>query len=227
MIIEETRTCTVNTQAPQWRYWDVILIACVAITATFQPFEVAFLDFDDPFPVVVNRIIDVIFIADTIVQFFVPYQDVFGNTITNNCQIAMHYARGWLLVDLVSVFPFDLLANSNEDPLSKLSLLRALRLLRLFKLLRVLRASRVINRWRNRLGVSNAATSLLRFMVLFLLIMHWGACLWFMAATLSTTEGGGQFSGTWVDDAGLAHASTASKYVASVYFAASTSSTVG
>ncbi|CAE7881761.1 HCN4, partial [Symbiodinium sp. KB8] len=149
-----------------------------------------------------------------------------GNTVTDNCAIAQHYARGWLPVDIISIFPFDLLASSNDDPLGKLSLLRALRLLRLFKLLRILRASRIINRWRNRFGISNAATSLVRFLVMFLLIMHWGACLWFMAATLSADPDSTNFAGTWVEDASLGTSTTASKYMASIYFAASTSSTV-
>ncbi|KAA0162943.1 hypothetical protein FNF31_02999 [Cafeteria roenbergensis] len=227
VIIEETRTCTINTQASRWRYWDMVLIVCVAVTALFQPFEVAFLNFDDPFASVVNRVIDVVFILDTLVQFFVPYEDSEGNTVTDNCAIAQHYARGWLPVDIISIFPFDLLASSNDDPLGKLSLLRALRLLRLFKLLRILRASRIINRWRNRFGISNAATSLVRFLVMFLLIMHWGACLWFMAATLSADPDSTNFAGTWVEDASLGTSTTASKYMASIYFAASTSSTVG
>lgn len=226
VIIEETRTCTVNTQAQRWRYWDMVLIVCVAITATFTPFEVAFLDFNDPGPVVVNRIIDIIFILDTILQLFVPYQDAMGNTITSNCKIAQHYARGWLLVDLVSVFPFDLLAQSNDDVLGKLTLLRSLRLLRLFKLLRVLRASRVINRWRNQFGISHALSSLARFLIMFMLIMHWGACMWFMAATLSAEDDSGELTGTWVSEAALSNANTGSRYLASIYFAASTSSTV-
>jgi hypothetical protein len=202
------------------------LIICVAITATFTPFEVAFMDFNDPVPVVVNRIIDIIFVCDTILQFFVPYEDATGNTITTNCDIAMHYARGWLLVDLVSLFPFDLLAESNDDVLGKLTLLRSLRLLRLFKLLRILRASRVINRWRNQIGISNAISSLVRFLIMFMLIMHWGACMWFMAATLSAADDSGELPGTWVSEAGLGEASAGSRYLASVYFAASTSSTV-
>ena len=204
----------------------MVLIVCVAVTALFQPFEVAFLNFDDPFASVVNRVIDVVFILDTLIQFFVPYEDSEGNTVTDNCAIAQHYARGWLPVDIISIFPFDLLASSNDDPLGKLSLLRALRLLRLFKLLRILRASRIINRWRNRFGISNAATSLVRFLVMFLLIMHWGACLWFMAATLSADPDSTNFAGTWVEDASLGTSTTASKYMASIYFAASTSSTV-
>jgi hypothetical protein len=227
VIIEETRTCTVNMRASHWRYWDLLLLMCVGVTALFQPFEVAFLSYDDKFTFAVNRVIDIVFAVDTILQFFIPYEDEDGNTVTDNGMIAWNYLKGMFLVDLVAIIPYDLLADSNTDFVNKLSLLRVLRLLRLIKLLRIIRASRVANRWRNRLGASNAISSLLRFLVMFLLVLHWSACLWFLAAKATADANQGSLEHTWVGHAGLDQETTASKYLASIYYACTTATTVG
>ena len=56
-----------------------------------------------------NLTIDIIFIIDIFVTFFSAYYEYDDQLIDDRKQIAISYAQGWLLIDLASVFPFELL----------------------------------------------------------------------------------------------------------------------
>lgn len=97
-----------------------------------------------------NRLVDLGFLFDILVQFCTAYVDTASDTVVRtHSKIAWHYIRTWFFVDLVSTIPFELLVffvpHSNgggEGSFEFLRLLRVLRLTRLLKLLRVLRANR-------------------------------------------------------------------------------------
>lgn len=115
--------------------------------------------------------------------FFVPYTDEEGNVVVDNWLIAKRYIRGFFILDIISIIPYDMLSQSRYDPIGKLALLRAFRIFRLMKLFQRLRASRILNRIRNRLGLTNASEALIRFLLAFLFTVHWSACIWYIAAT--------------------------------------------
>ena len=55
------------------------------------------------------------------------------------------YFRTWLLVDIVSIFPFDMVALFlGSDTLDQVRILRIVRVLRLVKLVRLLKTSRCV-----------------------------------------------------------------------------------
>lgn len=61
----------------------------------------------------------------------------------------------------------------NSDALANLKILRIVRLLRLIKLVRVFRASRLIKRWEMSMDMSYSNLSLLKFLVLVAISVHW------------------------------------------------------
>ena len=78
---------------------------------------------DDPF-VVVDLIVDTCFIIDIIINFrttFISDADEVGaaegrdwgsrllQVVSDPKQIAIHYLKGWFVIDLVAAIPFDLL----------------------------------------------------------------------------------------------------------------------
>lgn len=140
--------------------------------------------------------------------------------MTSNAAIASNYMSSWFWIDLISVIPYDIFTLGTE--LEKLSLLRMLRLFKLIKLLRVVRASRIVSRWRNRFGLSNAVMQLGRFMLTILLLAHWSACMWFMLADVAP----GNVT-TWLDVEDLVDAYPAIQYLASLYFVVATLATIG
>jgi hypothetical protein len=118
-----------------------------------------------------------------VMNFFLAYQDEKrGELITNRKQIVKAYVFGWFPIDFISVVPFDL-ANvfgddDNKSAVADLKILKVIRLLRLIKLLRIMRASRVMKRLENQIGLSFRAISLLKFLTMIIILVHWIACLW-------------------------------------------------
>jgi hypothetical protein len=67
------------------------------------------------------------------------------------------YLFGWFIIDFVSVFPFETLANEN-DWADVPALTKLLKLARLLRLLRMLRIYRIISRLEYALLVRHAAS---------------------------------------------------------------------
>lgn len=53
--------------------------------------------------------VDVTFIIDILINFRTTYVNVADEVESDPAKIAMHYLRGWFLIDLVAAIPFDLL----------------------------------------------------------------------------------------------------------------------
>lgn len=61
--------------------------------------------------------VDVTFIVDILINFRTTYVNSNDEVVSHPGKIAVHYLRGWFLIDLVAAIPFDLLlfgANTDE-----------------------------------------------------------------------------------------------------------------
>ena len=193
--IRNYRRMIIHPRSSKWiGYWDAGAFACLLFTACVTPVEVCVLapePFDQIFGpdgnagsaavFVINRCIDLFFMTDILLNFFMAYQEPSfkgGMWVTARRRIACNYIQTWLLLDVLSVIPFDLIARpdatgpdvlnsqrgtsagidleaqESAEGLGVLRAARVLRLARLTKLLRVLRASRIIGRWQNYFGLS-------------------------------------------------------------------------
>jgi len=179
--------------------WDFLIILLMFFTALVTPFEVALMETavfgDFYFLFLLNRLCDVGFITDMVINFYLGYLDTESNCyIYDRGRIAKHYLSGWFSLDLVSVLPYDMLGLfMKSDSLAQLKVLRVLRLLRLIKLLRVLRAARIFKRLENRLGISFIAKQLCTYLIMALMMIHWAACAWIIIPQLTSTRP------TWMD----------------------------
>ena len=96
--------------------------------------------------------------------------------------IAARYLKGWFPIDLVSCIPIDLISVvSGSSSFSKIRAIRFVRLLRLMKLVRILKASRILQRWEHKIGISYSERALLKFMIMVIVSAHWvrrvGGCV--------------------------------------------------
>ena len=215
-------------------YWDALVGTFLLFTATFTPYEVAFLGDGDGLTVtvdarfVINRIVDLGFLMDMGFNFFLPYQTSDNRMITDHPTIVRKYLFGWFPLDCVSIVPYDLIgAMMQDDSLSNLKVLRAIRLLRLAKLLRIIRLGRLFRRFEATHEVNYAVLALNKFGFGILFLAHWMACLFYLIAATEAKENNwvtGYFDVSAED--GLA-IDKGSLYVASVYWAVATLSTLG
>lgn len=204
-------------------YWDMLTALALLYVAIFTPFEVAFLDQSTMHPgfFVVNRLLDLIFIVDMLLQFFVAFpitrEEAGGKWATRVEQTAWHYAKGWFTLDLLTIMPsiFDVipLAAATQhaaivpapaggrigDPGSGTGLrnfagLRVMRVLRLLKMVRLIRVSRLIKRWSTDYPIPFAWLTVLELSVLILMTTHWFGCSLGLVASL---RGNGDLVATW------------------------------
>lgn len=216
------------------QHWDIFTIAALAFVAVATPVEVAMLETKiDPL-FFINRAVDLIFMLDMVLQFFLMYpkKSASGQSLeSSHRRIVIHYLKGWFLIDLLSILPFDIVSLvANLDALSKFKAVKVIRLLRLLKLMRVLKASRVFRRLEVNLSFRYQKLALCKFIVMMLLICHWLACLW--AMTLQFVE---DDTPRWIDsfedmEVNIEHKTKDTwwkLYVASLYFTSYTITSVG
>lgn len=56
---------------------------------------------------IANSVVDIVFVADIWMNFRFAYENGdTGMVTTNRKEIALHYFRTWLIVDVVASFPF-------------------------------------------------------------------------------------------------------------------------
>ena len=107
--------------------------------------------------------------------------------------------------------------------------LRSLKLIRLFRLVKiakVVRASRMFKRFEAEMTIKYALLRLIKFLVVILLVAHWNSCGFYLVSTLSE----GTAYSSWAEASGLEWGpgnTPGDKYVASLYWAMMTLTTIG
>ncbi|XP_076628173.1 potassium voltage-gated channel seizure isoform X12 [Colletes latitarsis] len=173
---------TILHYSPFKAVWDWVILLLVMYTAIFTPYVAAFVlsdsDYnsrknkkysDDPI-VIIDFIVDVTFIVDIIINFRTTFVNSNDEVVSHPAKIAVHYLKGWFIIDLVAAIPFDLfLVGSDTDETTTL-----IGLLKTARLLRLVRVARKIDRYSEY-----GAAVLLLLMATFALIAHWMACIWY------------------------------------------------
>lgn len=235
------------------KYFDVASSFALVFTALVTPAEVAFLPGTNSGPLFwCNRGVDLVFIADMVQTFCLPYYDQLdGNRLVReHRKIVTHYLLGWFPLDFISLFPFGLLGQlARSSSLEALQGIRVIRLLRLMKLTRLARLGRIatlFERWEMEIAVPYAKVALCKYLLTVLLTIHWCSCAWGLAAETQLAEsddddtGGDERTPAWTWLAALEAAKTnelshpamrfdtpSSKYLASLYFSLYTITSVG
>jgi potassium voltage-gated channel Eag-related subfamily H protein 7 len=184
--------------------WDVITLFMLGYVSLVSTFEIGFLGPEWAekkgsnfwFLFVVNRLVDIFFLADLFVTSITGYYDEpAGTWINSNCGIFVHYLRGWFLIDFTSCIPFDLISMAADAEVMNLKLMRLLRLLRIAKLLRLLRASRIIKRLHSKVVISYRVQTYIAGFLKVALFGHWGACAFHLLAMIQEEDG----SNSWLN----------------------------
>lgn len=217
-----------SPEASFFRFWDPVILVLLLVTATLTPYEVAFLeDVSEDLDILwwLNRVIDIAFVVDMVLQFFIVKWMSPRQRFTQSLrETSWVYVRGWLLIDFLSVFPWEFVGGMlNDESVQSLSLLRVIRLFRLLKLVRLLRASRILKRWEADMELRYSVMHLCYFLLLCMTVSHWLACLWRLSVDdLTRTD-------TWIaavsDTVDIQ--SPLSVYIASLYFSVYCVTTAG
>uniref|UniRef100_A0A8C0GNR3 Ion transport domain-containing protein n=1 Tax=Chelonoidis abingdonii TaxID=106734 RepID=A0A8C0GNR3_CHEAB len=219
---------TILHYSPFKAVWDWLILLLVIYTAVFTPYSAAFLLSEVQEDVrrscsyscspltVVDLLVDIMFLIDILINFRTTYVNSNEEVVSQPGRIAIHYFKGWFLIDMVAAIPFDLLTTT------------LIGLLKTARLLRLVRVARKLDRYSEY-----GAAVLFLLMCTFALIAHWLACIWYAIGNMEQqTIGwlhalGEQIGKPLGANASLPGPSIKDKYVTALYFTFSSLTSVG
>ncbi|KAG5185724.1 hypothetical protein JKP88DRAFT_244353 [Tribonema minus] len=147
--------------------WDLLLLAAAAVEALLIPFEVAFLTGDSPVLTTAEALstaLRILFGADFLLTLRTAFEAADGGAsgaaavvlVSTPRLIARRYARTWMLVDAVSVFPPSLLA---ADAAAR----RAVRTLQLTRVLHLVNTGRALRQGMRAGTIANKLSAIAYF----------------------------------------------------------------
>jgi len=216
-------SCILQYNSPVRMVWDMTSILFLFYVSISVPFSLGFgqsnvLD-------VIDVIADVFFCSDVILNFRTSYMDVDGSVIVESKYIAMKYLRSWFALDFVSSVPWDLITGGLFPNLTPVRLLKLGKISKAVKLLRVskmmhLAESEFAERVESFLTSHDYQTfsRILKLACMAFLVAHWLACFGNLIDKSSLNV---YFQGLGITPTAL------EKYLAGIYWAMTTLSTVG
>ncbi|XP_036391139.1 potassium voltage-gated channel subfamily H member 6 [Megalops cyprinoides] len=229
---------TILHYSPFKAVWDWVILLLVLYTAVFTPYSAAFLlnDQEDERACgytcnplnVVDLIVDIMFIIDILINFRTTYVNRNDEVVSHPGRIAVHYFKGWFLIDIVAAIPFDLLIfRSGSDEPQTTTLIG---LLKTARLLRLVRVARKLDRYSEY-----GAAVLFLLMCTFALIAHWLACIWYAIGNVERPymkigwldNLADQIGKRYNDNDSTSGPSIKDKYVTALYFTFSSLTSVG
>ncbi|XP_068089564.1 potassium voltage-gated channel subfamily H member 1 [Hyperolius riggenbachi] len=152
--------------------WDWVILILTFYTAILVPYNVSFKTKQNNIAwLVVDSIVDVIFLVDIVLNFHTTFVGPAGEVISDPKLIRMNYLKTWFVIDLLSCLPYDVInafENVDEGISSLFSSLKVVRLLRLG------RVARKLDHY-----IEYGAAVLVLLVCVFGLAAHWLACIWY------------------------------------------------
>ncbi|KAK8764725.1 hypothetical protein V5799_032659, partial [Amblyomma americanum] len=189
------------------------------------PPPAAELQLDGNRTIISDVIVEAMFIIDIGLNFRTTFVNKKGEVVAKPKSVALNYLRGWFIVDLLAALPFDLLnaagLYSRDNQMY----------LHLLKLTRLLRLARLLQKMDRYSQYSVVVLTLL--MLMFTLVSHWLACIWFVIA-VQEMESFPNNNISWLNQLSmklqydvLRPLDMAATYITALYFTTSSLTSVG
>jgi len=221
--------------------WDGFVGILIIFSCLYIPYTLAF-DIQATTWLLISMewLVDILFLIDILVTGRTVYPDPEKRAyVVDHYLIYRHYLKSWFVIDVLSTVPIDRIAtfiaelgnNGNTDAGSSLrlmKLIRGLRLIRLLKLARVLKLGKIQDSIEEIFDSPNTF-QLIKMILLLVVAAHFIGCIWFAVSGSYTTTADFQANQTWWGGINL-HLPQYGKldhYVASLYWAFTTMTTVG
>ena len=225
--------CIILPNSLTKRVWNGLVVLMLLYTALIVPYRLAFSDDSDVNWQVAEVMIDGLFLIDVLLTCFTAVELSDGTVITSQKSILFRYFRTWMLLDILACVPFSVIDSSTSDSYNsgQNNMMRLVRLPRLYRLVRITRIYRLaargktaemLERVQDCLEINRGVVKIGYFAVSVLMSLHVSGCVWYYIARLQELG-----PGTWVWRAGLVDSDDVSKYIASVYWACFSLTTVG
>lgn len=211
--------------------WTMLLIAALVYVAISVPLVMCFRI--DPHVAwkTFDACVDVYFIIDFVMNFFVGYTEKDGAVVMVLKSTSYNYLTSiWFPLDLVTSIPFDWISNSLSGVASirMVKVLRGLRALKMVRLSRTLRgtAMEVIEDLLMTSASVRFAIKIIKLGISMGFVVHWCCCLWHVVVNAKGESWLREYT-AWPIDESTDRIPAQTRYLTSLYFVITTMSTVG
>mmetsp|Transcript_26089 Transcript_26089/g.38591 ORF Transcript_26089/g.38591 Transcript_26089/m.38591 type:complete len:685 (-) Transcript_26089:203-2257(-) len=228
------------------RRWDLFMLIILCFLLFYLPFQIgvsAGAEMHESIGwLVFHIILTLVFITDTTLYFFRPFQYPDGRLCLCLKTIRKHYIRGMFIFDFLSSIPWNsisyALSERGVSERSAILVFGILKLLRLIRLERLLVDSKIVTDI--RMKYNSQWLQLIKYTIFIIVICHYIACIWCWVAFLE--NGNLNFEETqnwihgWVNDNSPLEAysphpygpdNAGDRYVISLFFAVQTITSIG
>eukprot|EP01052_Picozoa_sp_SAG31_P001524 SAG31_NODE_51_length_30464_cov_16.835628_11_plen_571_part_00 len=242
-----------NPEATWRQGWNSLMVIALGYLGLSVPYRLAF---DAPakgFALALNIAIELMLVADVVVQIRTAFHDQHSGSLNKNPRmIAQRYLKSWAILDIPSSTPFETV-NVIFEVDSKLRLLQLVRIVQLLRIVRVARAMgtlqaafhKVLNSTVGvfHMTVSYSALKIFKLLSVLLILAHFHACLWYVIGADKDQHSDAvvphSFDGNfgpldllddgigWVQYYGAGNSTAGELYTLSFYFVFTTMTTVG
>lgn len=93
----------------------MFIMLLVVYVAIVLPYRLAFSLEESKANRIISYMIDISFFIDMILTFFTSYFDEINlKEVVNHKDIALKYLKSWFILDVLSIFPFELVIPNNS-----------------------------------------------------------------------------------------------------------------
>lgn len=126
-----------DPRSGRMQYWKNWMLMNIMFTVLVTPWRISFQLPVTAFGLVLAGIVNISFIVDTVLHFFLAVETEAG-LLTDRKEIARRYVKSWFFLDLLTCFPYTtVLRNVIPASMRILAPMRGLRLLKLLKVVKV------------------------------------------------------------------------------------------
>ena len=122
-------------------FWNLLIMMLTIYTAILLPIRLAFLEETGTSGALffIDMFTDIVFVIDIFLNFFFVEEDVNGEMIVNQKELAKKYIKSWLMIDIVASIPVSIIIffidTSTGDGLFTIRFLKLTKFTRLYRLL--------------------------------------------------------------------------------------------
>ena len=210
-------------------YWNIFIGITIIYSAIFMPYLLAFPpnEYNDAVDSM-DKLFSGLYFLDFLINCNVAFYSKIGNLIINRKRILLNYLKGWMLIDIFTFIPFDLLIleDVKYNHIFKLARIpRLYKILKISKVLKWLKISRntdLIMKIQDLVTIRHAVIKMLFTFSTILLCVHIVGCMWCFIAKAESYR-----PESWIRNAGLIDANDDTLYLTGIYWAFTTFSSVG
>jgi len=197
--------------------WDCFVLLLLLYLIIMVPMGLAF---GEAVANSFDHIIDYFFLIDVLLNFRTTYVNSAGKRIASCKQIALHYMRGWFLLDILSSLPLDQLSGSLLPDLQPARLLKAGKITKVLKMLKFAKIKDLLSGEHFEVVQDAIFVHQWAFKIFFMLATT--TCLGHLLSCFLIVSGTG-----WLAEYQEVSLAVSSEYIAALYWALTTMSTVG